>query len=64
MPTALVAIADGSEDIESVTIIDVLRRATRTRHTDPMARANVCSPCGERSDGRVRTYEPLKHRVA
>ncbi|MBB88068.1 MAG: DJ-1 family protein [Xanthomonadales bacterium] len=27
MPTALVAIADGSEDIESVTIIDVLRRA-------------------------------------
>ncbi|WP_348672937.1 DJ-1 family glyoxalase III [uncultured Abyssibacter sp.] len=27
MPTALVAIADGSEDIESVTVIDVLRRA-------------------------------------
>ncbi|MEN8819517.1 MAG: DJ-1 family glyoxalase III [Abyssibacter sp.] len=27
MPTALVAIADGSEDIETVSIIDVLRRA-------------------------------------
>lgn len=27
MPTALIPIADGSEDIESVTIIDVLRRA-------------------------------------
>ncbi|KZY20601.1 MULTISPECIES: DJ-1 family glyoxalase III [unclassified Alcanivorax] len=27
MPTALIPIADGSEDIETVTLIDVLRRA-------------------------------------
>lgn len=63
MPKVLVPLADGFEDIEAVTIIDVLRRAGIEVETAGLTGSIVTSKCGIRMhvDNRIVDMDTLKH---
>ncbi|MBR9682206.1 MAG: DJ-1/PfpI family protein [Candidatus Aenigmarchaeota archaeon] len=63
MPKVLLPLADGFEDIEAVTIIDVLRRAGIEVETAGLKGSIVTSKCGIRMhvESRIVDMETLKH---
>ena len=63
MPKVLVPLADGFEDIEAVTIIDVLRRAGIEVETAGLTGSMVTSKMGIRmhTENRIIDMDTLKH---